>query len=645
MDRLLRPLRQLLRKAVVEVACDTGSVGTGFFIAPGIVITCAHVVAGRPSVVWVQAGDVRQSATVLFAEPREAPVGARIFPYPDIALLAVEWTAEYSCAWLGQARPERHASLYSIGYQLLYADDPSPSPLAFEAVGDLEIPGGTAIRIRGDEVDERMSGSPVLDEATGEVCAMIKAARQIGTDRGGVAITLDALQRLPTGLRIRVLRSHDRWHQRGQWVRSLDALAAERHRAAPGHGLGDPLLPPYLRGFLLGVLAELPVPEDPLSMLQVLNRVPVAPDIRVTDYRDIAFYFDTAAWLSRDIQLHPLVEFLERLVIQFHRESSDVADRLWTVAELLAGRLGQRSQLGDRVTPRAVLTAPNPVAASAEGRSVIVNVEPHGNDQRLHLLSIRLDRGDGDVVQYPCDRTPRALDQVWTTVRQILPDAIEDLGGGTKVMVQVVLAERLLRECEEAWENWRIWPDMPHRRLGRSHPVVVRAADVSGSRIRERMRRDRWDAMHAAGAGPDVARVRCDSGTDDDFWDGWYQEPTRLHSLVVLPGPPTTSPASEAFRIGVAEGLPIAIWRRRPCLDHGLENGALIEPCTGARFQRSLSDHLRGVSVGGLPEHARQLRNDAATSLTSSTSPHPGDGLVLYWDPPRSPPFRLTEPD
>src|ERR1700683_1220504 len=95
--------RQLRR---VEVRVDTtgGEIrGTGFFAAPGWVITCAHVVEGVSDAVVVpadhrvDAGGVRWQVA---ARSMPAAGGGALWPFPDLALLRADSEVDHLCPLL-----------------------------------------------------------------------------------------------------------------------------------------------------------------------------------------------------------------------------------------------------------------------------------------------------------------------------------------------------------------------------------------------------------------------------------------------------------------------------------------------------------------------------------------------------------------
>jgi hypothetical protein len=174
------PLIDLMHDCVVQLTLP-GKSGTGFFVAPGRILTCAHVVgdrnAGRPYDGEIQ---VRWKGHKPFATGRV--ILEKWFPQPDIAL--IEYTGEQPepssppCVLLGQHCETRHP-LATFGYK---RGAPNGDPATFECngyTGD-EPP---LIRIKLDNIQEGMSGSPLLNLETKRVCGMIRFT----VDPGGIA--------------------------------------------------------------------------------------------------------------------------------------------------------------------------------------------------------------------------------------------------------------------------------------------------------------------------------------------------------------------------------------------------------------------------------------------------------------------------
>ena len=85
-----RDLEALLRRCTVRVEQGQGH-GTGFFVAPGRVVTCAHVVETTdaqtaPVTIYWQGQTYRAHIEKIFASP-----------YPDLALLRTELQEHLVC--------------------------------------------------------------------------------------------------------------------------------------------------------------------------------------------------------------------------------------------------------------------------------------------------------------------------------------------------------------------------------------------------------------------------------------------------------------------------------------------------------------------------------------------------------------------
>ena len=162
--------------------------GTGFFVAPHLILTCAHVVEeakkqeGTVYVTWNEQRCPAQIETLLDR------------PYPDLALLRAPDLAEnHPCVYL-QGAVKNGDSLYGWGYPRAYKEGDSLQ-------ADYEGPTGTKewrLKIKGGQVQPGFSGAPLLNLRTGGVCGVIKSTRDEISDLGGWAIpTATALDRLP----------------------------------------------------------------------------------------------------------------------------------------------------------------------------------------------------------------------------------------------------------------------------------------------------------------------------------------------------------------------------------------------------------------------------------------------------------------
>ncbi|WP_223836205.1 trypsin-like peptidase domain-containing protein [Streptomyces venezuelae] len=256
--------------------------GSGFFIAPGWVLTCAHVVGeggaavrltGREVGITFSAGNTTGTVTgrvdcVLPDRLEERRPGRHaLWDLPDLALVRVLAPVSHACVWLTDRSRPRFDEVAYFG--------------CTEDLGTPEITGRTT-RLRGtagngaairlgddDEIEPGMSGGPVVDLARGEVVGVLKARRQTGG--GGLAVSVVQLRTLPmaargqVGLYRRIMQAHDRYHydrhlsdldNRRTWTDVQGELPPEEGDPYAGRGR----LTPGERTTLCGLLAELPPP-------------------------------------------------------------------------------------------------------------------------------------------------------------------------------------------------------------------------------------------------------------------------------------------------------------------------------------------------------------------------------------------------
>src|SRR5713101_1040919 len=105
---MTQSLYDLLRVCTVRIAVPKVSQGTGFFVAPGIVLTCAHVIeAAQKGNTPIEVSWNGQTAQAHIQELRNVS-------YPDLALLQVSLVAHPCVLLHGEAEP--FSQLYSYGY-------------------------------------------------------------------------------------------------------------------------------------------------------------------------------------------------------------------------------------------------------------------------------------------------------------------------------------------------------------------------------------------------------------------------------------------------------------------------------------------------------------------------------------------------
>ncbi|MEU7061743.1 trypsin-like peptidase domain-containing protein [Streptomyces sp. NPDC046197] len=224
--------------------------GTGFLVAPGIVATCAHVLADRleemsGTVVWAQAATGRE--LVLEAPPEwylRVDVGGL-----DLALLRMPLDTNLphvllcdvlepgDAAWTfghpaGQFRAGQSALFTAQGASRLRAVDAHGRSLDREWQPE---------RVYGTPVGGGYSGSPVLSRRTGAVCGMLCSSDKAGSAH--MVSAADILVALPQIAEVQVDATRN-----GKWFAEL----RDDQIRAGGWAYPGPRLRAYLQAAVLG---------------------------------------------------------------------------------------------------------------------------------------------------------------------------------------------------------------------------------------------------------------------------------------------------------------------------------------------------------------------------------------------------------
>ena len=204
-------LEDLLQQCTVKIIIP-GGWGTGFFVAPAWILTCAHVVQAAGA----QAIQVRWQTRDL-----EARVERSLSDPYDLALLRVVLPddANPPCVYLGEEVQSRDP-LYLFGYPDEGDRQGEPRTFNCDGITGSEI---AAILFNLGQVRPGMSGSPLLNQRTGQVCGMVKFTRDRSSDLGGGAIpTRVILEQFP---QLRDLQRE--FHgQNPQWLRLVTETIA-----------------------------------------------------------------------------------------------------------------------------------------------------------------------------------------------------------------------------------------------------------------------------------------------------------------------------------------------------------------------------------------------------------------------------------
>lgn len=153
----------LFRDCTVRIKTSQ-NIGTGFFFAPGHILTCNHVVRGAKDgeveVIWKEVAiDIED---VIQSEGKD----------PDLAILKTAHV-EHPCVYLDKDS-QPNDSLYGYGYPPKYEGGFSVNPLC---VGPTDR--GRLITIRDENIQPGLSGAPLLNLRTWKVCGLIKSERSI----------------------------------------------------------------------------------------------------------------------------------------------------------------------------------------------------------------------------------------------------------------------------------------------------------------------------------------------------------------------------------------------------------------------------------------------------------------------------------
>jgi Trypsin-like peptidase domain/TIR domain len=206
-------LFNLLTTCTVRITSKSGQ-GSGFFVAPGLVLTCKHVIESAlntPSPIAIS-----WHGQTFAAELHALPATNAL----DLALLQVT-IPHHPCVLLcGGAEP--FSKLYSYGYPDI---KPEGASTTFDSEGWI----GTQqelLRLKEGQVRPGMSGSPVLNTATGCICGIVQSTRDRASTLGGEAIMTKVILREFPELEAKQKQFHS---QDKSWY---DAMTVEQRKAA-----------------------------------------------------------------------------------------------------------------------------------------------------------------------------------------------------------------------------------------------------------------------------------------------------------------------------------------------------------------------------------------------------------------------------
>jgi hypothetical protein len=221
------PLLRALKNCTVAISSGK-LLGSGFFVGPGLILTCAHVVAGADG---VPAGDIAIEWNGLEMRGELKTERYHPKPGPDVALLEVSLAVQgienhpYALIDVRLDAVDVGQTVISYGFP---ERDRSGDTATFEVEGVPMRPSGLA-KLKAGQAEKGMSGAPVLSITTGAVCGMLRYTRDRYTDLGARFITMHS-----TAAALPDLLKAQKTSQTHPWLRVLTdpQLQAGRHKFA-----------------------------------------------------------------------------------------------------------------------------------------------------------------------------------------------------------------------------------------------------------------------------------------------------------------------------------------------------------------------------------------------------------------------------
>ncbi|GAA2781102.1 trypsin-like peptidase domain-containing protein [Streptomyces showdoensis] len=690
----------LVRPALVRIAAPGGGYdphgdpywGTGFFIAPGWVLTCAHVVAKGGSAVWRDEPAVgitweggETTGRVVLAKPRPATpeeVPAR-WDFPDLALVHVPDAQAAACVRLSERPPTTPTPISLHGWSRQTGE-----VRIRHAEGEAHAVDGGALLLRWSLPVEGVSGGPVVDLRRGAVIGVNKGR---GRDEGA-AVPLTALRELhdvPGGeILHEVLRAHDRHHlARFRSPRGGRTWTAAQMELWPATARG---VSPVRRAQLYGRFAELPPPTGPgevMALVDAVKRRVLHPDYQAVLEADARTWRDGVGLLhelhatqqenrpgTTDLGLDAVLLYAAQIVrhLTDRYGSGPGMEGLQRLEDWIADESGgAHGAVQEEIAGLLDPEAPRTGGADADDATHTDHAGPTGSTEPVGRPA--REAGARADVRIEVDAVPWSVPQRYTwrmmllfdghtvsplsgkddgvtrdhlqdTLRAPLVDALRRGDSGDHLAaVEVVLPRELF---DLPLDTWRLTPEEEH--FGeRSLPLGQRRIVV----LRDRQRshhppspewRQRWRGSEggplravplraevlAAGSEAHAPHVRRESRM------GAYE---RLGGVVdgsvpVYCGRVGGGDGHRAMDVALAAGHPIALWRHG-ARDHG--------DC--AEFHTKVGELLaKADSAEGLHQPVRTLRMRVADAEAdpAERSEHAwAEDLAVLYDPPDRPPF------
>ncbi|MGW4161760.1 VMAP-C domain-containing protein [Streptomyces sp. NPDC004788] len=662
----------LVRPALVRIAAPGDGYdphgdrfwGTGFFIAPGWVLTCAHVVAKGGSAVWRKEPAVGITwaggdtvGRVVLAKPRPAAPEETLdaWHFPDLALVRVEGAEDAACVRLTDRPPVTSAPVRLYGY----AHQTGELGLRLET-GETSGFSNKALLLRWSLPVEGCSGGPVVDVSRAAVIGVSKGSNA----REGAAAPVTLLRELfdlqDGELLHEVLRAHDRYHFTAQTGSGHTWVDAET-RAWPATARG---VSPVQLNQLYGHLAELPRPTSPGEVMALVDEV----KDRVTEdeFQDV-LETDARSWTDGVVRLHQLhapqrpdgpaagdlgidavllyaAHLVRHLTRRYGPGPAVRALSAWTYNESGHARARIRKDIRALLDPAAPRPGADPEREPRARADVRIEIDPvpYSDPPRYTWRVLLLFDG-------------RTMNAVRAGTEGVRPGELEEalrgplaqaLGLGDRgehlAGVEAVLPRELF---DLPVDTWRLAPDEPFGEgslpLGRRRTVVVRDRHRGhrepSPEWRQRRRGCQSGPLRAVPLRAEVLAPGAEDGhaphRRKESQNAVYARLREAEggSVPVYCGPVGSGDGQRAMEAALAAGHPVALWRHSArehadCAEFHKRAGELLAVVDGA-------EGLHG------PVRALRLRTGDTEADPRDRAEHAwAEGLAVLYDPPDRPP-------
>ncbi|WP_051831368.1 trypsin-like peptidase domain-containing protein [Streptomyces violens] len=623
--------------------------GSGFFVAPNWVLTCAHVaLEGEGGEVGVSFEGGSARGRVEWAEPAVRTDG--LLPAPDLALIRLLQPTAHPCCWLSPRTVRAHGGerVAYFGYTEI-----AGTVGAFDGRCTVrgEFGGEGLLRLGNeDEMPEGLSGGPLVDVERGEVIGVLKGRRG-GARDGGLGIALAQLRRIgvpgtPIGREEddpyhRVLHAHDRYHaDRHADVSEARDTWTEAQSGLPASAATVAALTPKRRVVLHGLLAQLPPPAGTPALVALVDELlprrgeGLSPAPR--GWREgLEVYLDRLELRDEHSELEAVLRYAVYAATAEHPypATTEAADAVWDwVRDLAMTELPPlaRNRLGAewhaRVRARAVGRGRRTGEHAAAGGplpSVLLEITERAWEQGRFDWYLTASRPSGDL--------PLGEGRHGTALADLPAELAGPLGEafrrsdepGRPAVLEVALRQALL---DLDVDTWRIPPGS--RPIGELRPVVVRCADrPPGPACGEGDGTDpgtgpqeRWTRLHEDGM--EHTCVDCDEGRPEEVTADLLRE-LGPRSFPVLCRVPGGDGGAATIRRIVGSGHPVALWRRER-----------MDPVCGEYHRGILRTVKSGTTAHRLPLAVRELRAGIGAAEPEA---YWSRGITLLYDDPGRP--------